>query len=416
MKSNKNSQKKFTKKIHKKNSQKNSQKNIIKKSHKKKLKFNKMKGGFQKIFINNVVIHIREIKWSYDNKTIAFYDILGNIKLWNVKQDNEEISEEDISILKLGQTGRYVSVIDWSRDNTKIICGVENNIIEIWDVDSKKCINRLRNHTESITSVSCGINNLLVSCSVDQTVLVWNIDTGACLNVLRDHTDIVNCVSFSPNGSMFASCSNDSTIRIYTLGENINNNVQYNIHSSSLNGHTNNVNLISWCSDNVRLLSVSSDNTLRIWNTTKLKEIFNFQFQQRIDSVSWSPDKSKIVFANNNDVIFLDGTTYRELSRSTVKNPIFSLAWGRNLLKPPILAISNFKGEILLNDEDDLDIRPVLTSQLANQPARPGEGFVYPGNNSNFSIRAPLLSANQPALPQKGFVPVINLSSYNLKS
>jgi hypothetical protein len=85
-----------------------------------------MKGGFQKIFINNVVIHIREIKWSYDNETIAFYDSLGNIKLWNVKRDNEEISEEDISILKLGERGRYVSAIDWSRDNTKIICGVEN--------------------------------------------------------------------------------------------------------------------------------------------------------------------------------------------------------------------------------------------------------------------------------------------------
>lgn len=63
--------------------------------------------------------------------------------------------------------------------------------------------------------ISCPLDNLV--CSPDSKVYVWHRDTGVLLEILKGHgKGSVNSVAWNPTEErMFASCSDDGTIRIW---------------------------------------------------------------------------------------------------------------------------------------------------------------------------------------------------------
>ncbi|MGW2698660.1 hypothetical protein [Streptomyces sp. NPDC001340] len=46
---------------------------------------------------------------------------------------------------------------------------------------------------------------------------IWELETGRCLDVLRGHTDSVTSVAFTPDGQGIVSASADGTVRVWPL-------------------------------------------------------------------------------------------------------------------------------------------------------------------------------------------------------
>ncbi|KAF7970217.1 hypothetical protein HWV62_24744 [Athelia sp. TMB] len=114
-----------------------------------------------------------------------------------------------------------VSSVKVSRDSRYALVNHSQDEIYLWDLMTGKLARKFagqRQHKHVIRSCFGGIDgNFIVSGSEDGNVYVWHRDTGTLLETLPGHGEgSVNSVAWNPvNERMFASCSDDHTIRIW---------------------------------------------------------------------------------------------------------------------------------------------------------------------------------------------------------
>ncbi len=104
---------------------------------------------------------------------------------------------------------------------------------------------------------------LVISASLDRTVMVWEVaiqgGTAKLLHKLEGHSHGVDCVALSPDQRHVASASRDKTVRIWDLmaGQQV----------AVLEGHSERVTSVAWpwSDGGVCLVSGSYDKTVRVW-------------------------------------------------------------------------------------------------------------------------------------------------------
>ncbi|KAJ7286113.1 WD40 repeat-like protein [Mycena rebaudengoi] len=119
--------------------------------------------------------------------------------------------EGELTSVKVSQNSQY-ALISCSPDD-----------IQLWDLNLGRLVRkytgqRPRQTVDIIQSCFGGFDgSFVVSGGEDGNVYVWHRDTGVLLEVLEGHAEgSVNCVAWNPrNERMFASCSDDHTIRIW---------------------------------------------------------------------------------------------------------------------------------------------------------------------------------------------------------
>jgi len=90
----------------------------------------------------------------------------------------------------------------------------------------------------------------------DRSVRIWN--EADCVKIFDEHTQATWGVSWHTSGSFVASCSKDTTSKIWDLGSDRCRN--------TLRGHTNSVMSIEFIYGSTTLLTASSDKTLKLWD------------------------------------------------------------------------------------------------------------------------------------------------------
>jgi len=119
-------------------------------------------------------------------------------------------------------------------------------------------VRTLKGHTHWVWSVSFSPDgSLLASGSYDSTIKLWRVADGSLVRTLKGHTDWVNSVSFSPDGRLLASGSEDNTIKLWRVSDGS--------LVRTLKGHTGEVRSVSFSPDGRLLASGSGDNTIKLW-------------------------------------------------------------------------------------------------------------------------------------------------------
>lgn len=60
----------------------------------------------------------------------------------------------------------------WSVDGLYACCGSADRCVYIWDITTRKIVQRLGGHSGTVVQTCMGRNNWLASCSNDKTVIV----------------------------------------------------------------------------------------------------------------------------------------------------------------------------------------------------------------------------------------------------
>lgn len=89
-------------------------------------------------------------------------------------------------------------------DDHKIVSGLRDNTIKIWDRSDLKCVKTLTGHTGSVLCLQYD-DKVIISGSSDSTVRVWDVVAGEMVNTLIHHCEAVLHLRF--NNGMMVTCS-----------------------------------------------------------------------------------------------------------------------------------------------------------------------------------------------------------------
>lgn len=218
--------------------------------------------------------------------------------------------------LLAGERYKDVTSLNWSPDGTQLATGCYDGVARVWS-DRGTVLHELHEHTGPVFSIKWSKDgSLLLSASYDRRAVVWDAATGTVRQVFtvhaapvldvdwRDsntfatsssdrkihvcevvsserrtdptkalytfegHTDEVNCITWSPGGEFLASCSDDSTAKVWTMEGGL---------KFDLRGHSKEIYTVRWApsappsesshySPAPRLCSASFDGTVKVWS------------------------------------------------------------------------------------------------------------------------------------------------------
>src|SRR6266567_6049194 len=114
------------------------------------------------------------------------------------------------------------------------------------------------------------------------------------LVVQTSHTDKIVSLAFTADGSILASGSRDSTVKLWDT--------KTGHELRTLRGHSKVVNALAFSFDGRWLASGSRDETIRVWNVESGQEIFKFYVAlEGVEFLAFSPDGRRLVSAAVND-------------------------------------------------------------------------------------------------------------------
>ena len=205
----------------------------------------------------------------------------GVVRLWNFENpDPKKVFKLHNELSKGGENviGNAVTDLEFSRDRRWLVVGWENGSVKIWRctkaaTSPQELVFRDRDrlkHKGQITDLAFSRDNKwLVSGSRDKNAHLWPLDANpnaanpfkdVSAIELRGHADTVNDVALSRDGLWLATCSDDTTVRLWSItAKEINRPV-------ILKGNGRAVKAISFGPKNRWLVSGSENGILHFWD------------------------------------------------------------------------------------------------------------------------------------------------------
>jgi WD40 repeat protein len=226
--------------------------------------------------------YVLSVSFSPEGQLLATAGSDKTAKLWNL--DGKEI--------KSFQHQDWVRDVSFSPDGKMIATASKDKTVKFWSLDGKE-LHTLQGTMEFTSALVSPDGKTLAATSTDNNVHLWSLDgfkKPEKIQTLIGHFDWVWNVSFSPDGETIATASKDKTVKLWKVRDN-----------SRQSLGADNIDIGTFSPDGKRIATISKDNTniVKIWSRDG-KELQNFNDDNQVTAISFSPDSQKIVTAKKN--------------------------------------------------------------------------------------------------------------------
>jgi WD40 repeat protein len=207
--------------------------------------------------------------WNLETETLEYtlgpYDVAKDIDATSTDHQNEI---QDISTER--QSG--VQAVVMTPDGRRIVSGMTDGRLIVWDVASRTPEYTLKEHIAGIEAIiMMQDGQKFVSASRDFTIKLWNFTQKESERSWDSDTFIVKTLTITPDNQYLISGSTDGIIRIWDMTAETKDTIdkpKYKILTSkdTYDGHVNSVISISITPDGRHLLSGSTDGSIKVWD------------------------------------------------------------------------------------------------------------------------------------------------------
>lgn len=294
--------------------------------------------------VDSSMMCIAGVKFSSNGKYLSTLEELGNLIVFDYEKD----TPTHIFTVQTGTLGAFA--LDFSPDNSKIVSGLTNNKIIIYELPTGNICKTFNAHAGFVLDVDYSNDGLkIVSSGTDNRIKIWD-NTGNLLHTLLGHTDDVYSVKFSSDNRFIVSGSLDKTLKVWDA--------QTGNLIRTISGHKGGIRQISISADGTKVASASVDSTVMIWDISSgvhVKTLPHYN-SGKVYTTDWSKDGTKLVSGTSNgDVLYWDINSIlsiqNQLSQKTSVYPnptsqTFKITFADNT-SINSLSISNSIGQVI---------------------------------------------------------------------
>jgi len=271
--------------------------------------------------IHNISNNITALAWNDFGTILATTSLDRYTRLWK---------KDGAPLYSFQQKGCPIYLMKWNKNGNFIANVGIDNAIRIYDIRSKRCIQKFSFHKNAISDIDWMSKNCFASCGIDHDIFVCQIDTEHKIRTFVGHTDEVNVIKWNPQGRLLASGSKDTSIKIWSMKHN--NCVQ------SFHGHRGEIHTIQWSptgpdtinpNKDLILASGSHDSTVRLWDFERGVNIQTLKKHTKpINNVAFSPDAKLLASGSYDKCIKIWSTQSGKLLHSyKAKSVILKVGW-----------------------------------------------------------------------------------------
>ena len=215
-------------------------------------------------------------RWAFDSESADFLGEAGHL-----------IDPENTSWPPMEEVADFKNTIEgpvenarFSPDGKLLLTAHDDQIMALWDVESRKLIRVFHDETAKPRTFSVAFSpdgRRALSGGADMLIRLWDIDTGALIRVFKGHTEWIFNVGFSNDGKLAFSTAGgvdnvtdgvDSAVRVWE--------VETGKEIRKLEGHKGRVLGMAVLPDGKSVLT-AGDTSLILWDTTTGKETRRFK-------------------------------------------------------------------------------------------------------------------------------------------
>ncbi|KAF8101482.1 hypothetical protein N665_0205s0073 [Sinapis alba] len=266
---------------------------------------------------------VTTLDWNGEGTLLATGSCDGQARIWTTNGD---------LISTLSKHKGPIFSLKWNKKGDYLLTGSVDRTAVVWDVKAEEWKQQFEFHTGPTLDVDWRNNVSFATSSTDTFIYLCKIGETRPVKVFAGHQGEVNCVKWDPTGSLLASCSDDSTAKIWNIK-------QHNfVHD--LRDHTKEIYTIRWSPTGpgtnnpnkpLTLASASFDSTVKLWDAELGKMICSLNgHRDAVYSLAFSPNGEYIASGSVDKSIHIWSLKEGKIVKTyTGEGGIFEVCWNK---------------------------------------------------------------------------------------